>query len=66
VYYSAILLRPFRNEVMDAVCVVATNENGFFSKVGPLEIFVSRHAMPEDMKFNQTQCMINICFSLNI
>ena len=44
--------RPFRNEVMDTVVITATDENGFFTRAGPLQIFVSRHAMPEDMKFN--------------
>jgi DNA-directed RNA polymerase II subunit RPB7 len=52
VWYSAILLRPFRNEILDTVVYTASDENGFFSRVGPLQIFVSRHAMPEDMKFN--------------
>ena len=46
--------RPFRNEVMDTVVITATDENGFFTRAGPLQIFVSRHAMPEDMKFNHT------------
>mmetsp|Transcript_24892 Transcript_24892/g.23877 ORF Transcript_24892/g.23877 Transcript_24892/m.23877 type:complete len:176 (+) Transcript_24892:154-681(+) len=52
VYYSAILLRPFRNEVLDTVVITAADENGFFTRAGPLQIFVSRHAMPDDMKFN--------------
>mmetsp|Transcript_5306 Transcript_5306/g.5459 ORF Transcript_5306/g.5459 Transcript_5306/m.5459 type:complete len:174 (+) Transcript_5306:91-612(+) len=51
VQYTAILFRPFVNEVMDAVVTTAT-ETGFFSRVGPLQIFVSRHAMPEDIKFD--------------
>jgi len=52
VYYSVILLRPFRNEVMDTVVTVASDANGFFAAVGPLQIFVSRHCMPDDMSFN--------------
>ena len=52
VWYSAILLRPFRNEVLDTVVITASEEHGFFTKVGPLQIFVSRHAMPDDMRFN--------------
>lgn len=52
VWYSVILLRPFRNEVMDTIVCMASDENGFFTKVGPLQIFVSRHCMPEDMAFN--------------
>lgn len=52
VKYSVILLRPFRNEVLDTVVTVASDANGFFTAVGPLQIFVSRHCMPDDMSFN--------------
>ena len=55
VYYSAILFRPFTNEVLDAIVTSASDETGFFSKVGPLVIFVSRHAMPEDISFDVTR-----------
>lgn len=54
VWYTAILFRPFKNEVMDAIVTTAT-ETGFFSKVGPLQIFVSRYAMPDDIKFDLTR-----------
>lgn len=47
--YSAILVRPFKNEVLDAV-VTQVNEIGFFTEAGPLTIFVSRHAMPHDLQ----------------
>ncbi|KAJ8606843.1 hypothetical protein CTAYLR_009185 [Chrysophaeum taylorii] len=47
--YSAILMRPFKNEVVDAV-VTQVNEIGFFTEAGPLTIFVSRHAMPPDLQ----------------
>lgn len=53
VYYSVILLRLFRNEVVDAVVSMASDANGFFAKVGPLLIFVSRHSMPDDIEFSQ-------------
>jgi len=46
--YTALLLRPFLNEVLDAV-VAQCNPLGFFAFVGPLRIFVSKHSMPEDM-----------------
>jgi DNA-directed RNA polymerase II subunit RPB7 len=52
VWYSVILLRPFRNQVLDTIVTLASDENGFFTKVGPLMIFVSRHNMPEDIAFN--------------
>ncbi len=48
VQYTALLLRPFINEVLDAV-VSQCNPLGFFAFVGPLRIFVSKHSMPEDM-----------------
>ena len=48
VHYTALLLRPFINEVLDAV-VSQCNPLGFFCFCGPLRIFVSKHSMPEDM-----------------
>jgi DNA-directed RNA polymerase II subunit RPB7 len=52
VYYSVILLRPFRFEVMDTLVTMASDANGFFTSVGPLQIFVSRHCMPDDITFD--------------
>jgi DNA-directed RNA polymerase II subunit RPB7 len=49
VKYTAILLRPFKNEIVDAD-VTVTTDLGFFCEVGPLTIFVTRHAMPEDLQ----------------
>ncbi|EQC38206.1 hypothetical protein SDRG_04633 [Saprolegnia diclina VS20] len=46
--YRAILFRPFKNEVLDAV-VTVVNPLGFFAEVGPLQVFVSRHAMSTDL-----------------
>jgi DNA-directed RNA polymerase II subunit RPB7 len=48
VKYTALLLRPFMNEVVDAT-VSQCNNLGFFAFVGPLRIFVSKHSMPEDI-----------------
>ncbi len=48
VKYHALLLRPFINEVLDAI-VMQCNNIGFLAYVGPLRIFVSKHSMPEDM-----------------
>lgn len=42
VEYTAIVLHPFKNEVLDAV-VDNVNKMGFFANVGPLQIFVSNH-----------------------
>lgn len=42
VKYKAIVLKPFKNEVLDAV-VETVNKMGFFANVGPLQVFVSNH-----------------------
>ena len=42
VTFKAVVFRPFRNEVMDAI-VTTVNKMGFFAEVGPLQIFVSNH-----------------------
>uniref|UniRef100_A0A7S3UZC8 RNA polymerase Rpb7-like N-terminal domain-containing protein n=1 Tax=Aplanochytrium stocchinoi TaxID=215587 RepID=A0A7S3UZC8_9STRA len=47
--FVAIVFRPFKEEVIDAVVGVC-NELGFFCHAGPLEIFVSHRTMPEDMQ----------------
>ena len=52
VTYEAIMLRPFRNEVLDTVVFNAADDNGFFTKVGPLEIYIHKYNMPEDMRFD--------------
>lgn len=44
VKYKAIVLKPFKNEVMDAV-VESVNKMGFFANVGPLQVFVSNHVI---------------------
>ena len=48
VKYTALLLRPFINEVLDATVSICS-PLGFFAFFGPLRIFVSKHSMPEDM-----------------
>ena len=52
VTYSAIMLRPFKNEVVDTIVFNAADDNGFFARVGPLEIYIHKYNMPEDMKFD--------------
>jgi DNA-directed RNA polymerase II subunit RPB7 len=52
VTYSCFMLRPFKNEVLDTIVFSAANEMGFWARMGPLEIFVHKNAMPEDMKFD--------------
>lgn len=52
--YNAIVFKPFRNEVIDALVTDAVTKEGFFAKAGPLEIFISYKNMPSDMKFDDT------------
>eukprot|EP00924_Labyrinthula_sp_SR-Ha-C_P005654 snap_masked-scaffold_14-processed-gene-1.9-mRNA-1 protein AED:0.02 eAED:0.02 QI:0/-1/0/1/-1/1/1/0/169 len=47
--FYAVVFRPFRHEVVDAVVGVC-HELGFFCHAGPLEIFVSHRTMQEDMQ----------------
>ncbi|KAI8977118.1 Rna polymerase II [Mycotypha africana] len=49
--YQAILFKPFKGEVLDAI-VTTVNKMGFFADVGPLQVFVSNHLIPADMKFD--------------
>ncbi|CAN6662432.1 DNA-directed RNA polymerase II subunit Rpb7p [Trichomonascus vanleenenianus] len=51
VKYRAIVWRPFKGEVVDAI-VTNVNKMGFFADVGPLSVFVSSHLIPADMTFN--------------
>lgn len=48
VKYSAIFMKPFKNEVLDAT-VSQVTALGFFAEAGPLNIFVSRVNMPSDI-----------------
>jgi len=45
VAYTAIVFRPFRNEILDAI-VTSVNSLGFYAAVGPLTVFVSRQQIP--------------------
>eukprot|EP01080_Neovahlkampfia_damariscottae_P004409 gene4409-7784_t len=48
--YQAVVFKPFKNEVID--CVVSkVTKIGFFADVGPVQIFVSRHQISVDMRF---------------
>ena len=51
IQYNAIVFRPFKGEVFDAI-VTQVNKLGFFAQVGPLQVFVSKHMIPEDMVFD--------------
>lgn len=51
VKYKAIVFRPMKGEVLDAV-VSQVNKVGIFVTIGPMNGFVSRHAIPADMEFD--------------
>lgn len=40
--YKAIVYRPFKGEVVDAV-VTQVNKVGLFTEIGPMSCFISRH-----------------------
>ncbi|KDN45479.1 putative DNA-directed RNA polymerase II chain Rpb7 [Tilletiaria anomala UBC 951] len=48
--YSAIVMKPFKGEVVDAL-VTNVNKMGFFASVGPLSIFTSTHLLPVEYQF---------------
>ncbi len=50
VEYDAIVFRPFKNEVLDTAVKVCTSE-GIFAEAGPLDLFVSRHYIPNTYEF---------------
>uniref|UniRef100_A0A0N4ZFI5 DNA-directed RNA polymerase II subunit RPB7 n=1 Tax=Parastrongyloides trichosuri TaxID=131310 RepID=A0A0N4ZFI5_PARTI len=61
VKYKAIVFRPFKNQVMDAI-VTQINKVGIFCEIGPLSVFISQHCIPPDLKFdtlNDIPCFKN-------
>eukprot|EP00871_Galdieria_phlegrea_P002906 jgi/Galph1/3616/GphlegSOOS_G2247.1 len=50
--YQALVFRPFKGEVLDAI-VTNVTRHGIFAQVGPLTIFVSRHQIPSDMTHDE-------------
>jgi len=53
VKFKAVVFRPFRNEVLDAV-VSQITKKGFFAEAGPLQIFVSETHLPVGVSFDET------------
>lgn len=51
VKYTAIVYKPFKNEVVDGV-VASVNKMGIFADVGPLTCFISTHLIPPEFKFD--------------
>ncbi|KJE90132.1 RNA polymerase II core subunit [Capsaspora owczarzaki ATCC 30864] len=54
VQYQAVVFRPVKGEVMDAI-VTVVNKMGFFAEAGPISIFVSQvGGMPSEYSFDVT------------
>ncbi|CAF2627976.1 unnamed protein product [Rotaria sp. Silwood2] len=51
VKYHAIVFRPFKHEVVEAIITQVT-KMGIFCKIGPLTCFISRHSIPRDMEYD--------------
>ncbi|RXG73223.1 DNA-directed RNA polymerase II subunit RPB7 [Armadillidium vulgare] len=49
--YKAIVFRPFKGEVLDAV-VTQVNKIGLFCEIGPMQCFISKHSIPPDLEFD--------------
>ncbi|XP_050444352.1 DNA-directed RNA polymerase II subunit RPB7-like isoform X1 [Adelges cooleyi] len=50
VKYKAIVFRPFKGEVLEAV-VTQLNKVGMFAEIGPLSCFISHHSIPSELQF---------------
>lgn len=77
---QAIVLKPFKGEVVDGI-VGQVNKMGFFVEVGPLQAFVSSHVSPslipihlDSLSFlfsfhffqNKTKMLIEFFFSVGV
>ena len=52
VNFTACTFRPFKGETVDGI-VRAVNKLGFFVTVAALDIFVSKHLVPDNMHFDK-------------
>ncbi|XP_017789513.1 PREDICTED: DNA-directed RNA polymerase II subunit RPB7 isoform X2 [Habropoda laboriosa] len=58
VKYKAIVFRPFKGEVLDAI-VTQVNKVGMFAEIGPLSCFISHHSIPADIYIiNNINCKL--------
>ncbi|ODV62513.1 DNA-directed RNA polymerase II subunit RPB7 [Ascoidea rubescens DSM 1968] len=51
VKYRAVVWKPFKGEVVDAV-VASVSSQGFKASAGPFTIFVSKKTIPDNMTYN--------------
>jgi DNA-directed RNA polymerase II subunit RPB7 len=55
VSFKAIVFRPFKGEVLDAV-VSSVNKMGFMAEVGPLQIFISKYVSSDSSSLSEVSC----------
>lgn len=65
VKYKAIVFRPFKGEVLDAV-VTQVNKVGMFAEIGPLSCFISHHVSINRIHFYWQYVPSNYIFYINI
>ena len=60
VTFSAIVFRPFKNEILETL-VTGINNTGIFTSVGPMTIFISRQAgISSEWHFDeQDECYVS-------
>ncbi|KAI1962597.1 DNA-directed RNA polymerase II subunit [Ophidiomyces ophidiicola] len=51
IMYRAIVWKPFKGETVDAI-VTSVKNQGIFAEVGPLTVFVSKHLIPPEIKWD--------------
>ncbi|EGD85763.1 hypothetical protein H112_06685 [Trichophyton rubrum D6] len=51
IVYRAIVWKPFKGETVDAI-VTSVKNQGIFAEVGPLTVFVSKHLIPPEIKWD--------------
>ncbi|KAF3481984.1 DNA-directed RNA polymerase II subunit RPB7 [Arthroderma uncinatum] len=51
IIYRAIVWKPFKGETVDAI-VTSVKNQGIFAEVGPLTVFVSKHLIPPEIKWD--------------
>uniref|UniRef100_A0A5K3FIY3 DNA-directed RNA polymerase II subunit RPB7 n=1 Tax=Mesocestoides corti TaxID=53468 RepID=A0A5K3FIY3_MESCO len=54
IVYRAIVFRPFKGEVVDAL-VTQVNKVGIFAEAGPLSIFISKYSVPTGVRLEPSE-----------
>ncbi|URD89521.1 DNA-directed RNA polymerase II [Musa troglodytarum] len=59
VKYQAVVFRPFKGEILEAV-VTMVNKMGFFAEAGPVQIFVSNHVCGIKNAYQYKSCSCSL------